>query len=102
MACCAALRPATLRSDSAAITLNAIARLCVMPVLAGLVGRAMGLTGAEALVLIIFFAIPTAPTAYVLTRQFGGDGTYMAGLITAQTMAAVVTIPLILLIFGAA
>lgn len=97
----AALRPATLRSDGIAISANTVARLCVMPVLAGLIGLAFGLTGVEALVLIVFFAIPTAPTAYVLTRQFGGDGTYMAGLITAQTLAAVVTIPMVLLIIGA-
>lgn len=96
----AALRPAMMRQDVAALAGNGAARLLGMPVLAFLVGRAFGLDGVEALVLVIFSAIPTAPTAYVLTRQFGGDGTYMAGLVTAQTMAAVVTIPLVLLVMG--
>ncbi|MFN3664405.1 AEC family transporter [Yoonia sp.] len=96
----AALRPATLRTDSGAICANSAARLLVMPLLAAGVGLAFGLTGIEALVIIIFFAIPTAPTSYVLTRQFGGDSTYMAGLVTAQTLAAVLTIPIVLLIYG--
>ncbi|WP_322895810.1 MULTISPECIES: AEC family transporter [unclassified Yoonia] len=96
----AALRPATLKTDSLAIAANSLTRLAVMPALAALIALTFGLAGTEALVLVIFFAIPTAPTAYVLTRQCGGDGTYMAGLITAQTLAAVVTIPLVLMIFG--
>lgn len=98
----AAMRPAALRSDVLAIGANAAVRLCLMPLLAALAGLAFGLSGTEALVLVIFFAIPTAPTAYVLTRQFGGDGTFMAGLITAQTLLAVATIPLVLWLFGAA
>ena len=96
----AALRPAALRLDMGALAGNGALRLLGMPVLALLIGRAFGLDGVEALVLVIFCAIPTAPTAYVLTRQFNGDGTYMAGLVTAQTMAAVVTIPLVLLVLG--
>lgn len=96
----AALRPAALRQDMGALAGNGAARLLGMPVLALVIGRIFGLDGVEALVLVIFCAIPTAPTAYVLTRQFGGDGTYMAGLVTAQTMAAVVTIPLVLLVMG--
>lgn len=96
----AALRPAALRSDFAALAGLGIARLMAMPALAALVGLAFGLDGTEALVLVIFSAIPTAPTAYVLTRQLGGDGTLMAGLVTAQTMASVATIPLVLWLFG--
>lgn len=96
----AALQPASLRKDAGALAGNVVLRLCGMPVLAALVGLGFGLGGAEALVLIVFSAIPTAPTAYVLTRQLGGDGTFMAGLVTAQTMAAVATIPVMLVLLG--
>lgn len=75
-------------------------RVLAMPVLAALVGRLFGLSGVEAMVLVIFSAIPTAPTAYVLTRQLNGDGTFMAGLVTLQTLVAVVTIPLVLMLLG--
>lgn len=96
----AALQPAALRQDVGPVAGNAALRLLAMPMMAALIGLAYGLDGAEALVLVVFSAIPTAPTAYVLTRQLNGDGTFMAGLVTAQTMAAVVTIPLVLLVLG--
>ncbi len=90
----AALKPATLRGDVATFAATGAVRLLAMPVLAAVFGIALGLSGVEALVLVVFSSIPTAPTAYVLTRQLGGDGTLMAGIITSQTMAAVLTIPL--------
>ncbi|MBT55808.1 MAG: transporter [Mameliella sp.] len=96
----AALQPSALRQDIGPVVGNAVLRLLGMPVLAALIGLAYGLDGAEALVLVVFSAIPTAPAAYVLTRQLNGDGTFMAGLVTAQTMAALVTIPLVLLVLG--
>jgi len=92
----AALQPAAMRRDVGAIGANLALRLLAMPVLASLVARAAGLGAAETVVLVVFSAVPTAPTAYVLTRQLGGDGTFMAGLVTAQTLAAVATIPLVL------
>ncbi|MFS4437987.1 AEC family transporter [Paracoccaceae bacterium GXU_MW_L88] len=96
----AALQPASLRHDSRALAASGVARLLLMPCLAFLVGRLFGLSGTEALVLIVFSAIPTAPTSYVLTKQLSGDGAFMAGIITAQTLLAVLTLPLILMVFG--
>ena len=96
----AALQPDALRRDGAVLAGNAALRLLGMPLLAALIARAFGLHGVEALVLVIFAAIPTAPSAYVLTRQLAGDATFMAGIVTAQTLAAVVTIPLVLALTG--
>ncbi|MBY6160985.1 AEC family transporter [Mameliella alba] len=96
----AALQPKALGRDGLVVGGNAALRLLGMPMLAALVAWGFGLNGVEALVLVVFSAIPTAPTAYVLTRQLNGDGTLMAGLVTFQTLAAVVTIPLVLLVLG--
>lgn len=96
----AALQPGALRQDGAALAGTTALRLLAMPVLAAAMGHGFGLAGVEALVLVVFAAIPTAPAAYVLTRQLGGDGTFMAGLVTAQTLAAVATIPLVLALLG--
>ncbi len=98
----AALRPEALRQDFVPLAVIGGLRLGAMPLLAWAVGRAFGLSGTEALVLVVFSAIPVAPTAYVLTRQLGGDGTLMAGLVTSQTLAAVATIPLVLWFLGLA
>ena len=51
-------------------------------------------------VLVVFSAIPTAATSYVLTRQLNGDGTLMAGIVTSQTIAAIATIPFALWVWG--
>ena len=96
----AALRPAAMRLDIVALSGNAVLRLLAMPLLAAGVALAFGLSGVEAQVLVIFSAIPTATTAYVLTRQMNGDGTLMAGIITTQTLAAAATLPLVLLLLG--
>ena len=96
----AALRPETLRGDLPALTGNSALRLLLVPGIAALVAAFFELGPVESLVLVVFSAIPTAPTAYVLTRQMGGDGTLMAGLVTAQTLAAILTIPLVLLVLG--
>jgi hypothetical protein len=49
---------------------------------------------ALALAVMLYHAGPTAPGAYVLAKQLGGDADYMAALITSQTVAAAVTMPL--------
>jgi predicted permease len=43
---------------------------------------------------VLFAALPTAPSAYILARQMGGDAHLMAGLLTLQTVMAVLTLPL--------
>ena len=96
----AALQPATLRRDSLTLALSGSLRLIMMPLLAALTAHTFGLNGVEAMVLIVFSAIPTAPTSYVLTQQLNGDGTLMAGMVTSQTFAAIATIPFVLWILG--
>lgn len=92
----AALQPAMLRRDMPALMRNGALRLFCMPALAFAVAFLFGLKGHETLILVTFSAVPAAPTAYILTRQLGGDGSLMAGIITAQTLVAVLSLPLVL------
>lgn len=71
-------------------------RLLLMPLLAFAVAHLLALPPLETSVLVVFFALPTAPTAYALTRQLGGDSQLMAGLITLQTLLAAASLPLVL------
>ncbi|PRY88691.1 AEC family transporter [Donghicola tyrosinivorans] len=98
----AALRPASMTKDLPVIIGNSAIRLGIMPLLAATVGWFFGLQGPEALTLVVFSAIPTAAASYVLTQQMKGDGTLMAGLVTGQTLIAIVTIPLMLQLLGLA
>lgn len=97
----AALRPQELRGEKPALAWNCTLRLLAMPLLAYAVARALHLPALESSVLVLFFALPTAPTAYVLTRQLGGDGHLMAGIITLQTLLAALSLPLVLILLAA-
>ncbi|MFZ5965144.1 AEC family transporter [Thalassococcus sp. BH17M4-6] len=92
----AALRPGSLRGDALALMGTSAARLLLMPLLGVAIAHLFGLEGPEAIIMVVFCAVPTAPTAYVLTQQMKGDGQLMAGLVTFQTMAAAVSIPMML------
>jgi hypothetical protein len=47
-------------------------------------------------VAVVFAALPTAVSAFILARQLGGDTTLMASIITVQTIVSALTLPLML------
>ena len=57
-----------------------------------------GVTGPALVVVIIASSVPCASNSYLLARQMGGDAKLMAEIITLQTLAATLTIPLALLL----
>jgi malonate transporter and related proteins len=61
---------------------------------AGLISLS-GLDGLAASVLLIVFMTPTAPSAYILAKQLGGDAETMASIITLQTLLAFLLMPAI-------
>ncbi|MEC5325716.1 AEC family transporter [Aurantimonas sp. A3-2-R12] len=96
----AALKLAAARAETTTLLLNSAGRLVAMPLVAALVAWLFVLSPLDASLLVIFFALPTAPTAYVLTTQLKGDATLMAGLVTLQTLLAAASLPLVLSLFG--
>jgi malonate transporter and related proteins len=48
---------------------------------------------AIALILLLLTSLPAPPSAYILARQLGGNVSLMANIITLQTLAAIVVIP---------
>ncbi|ARU90565.1 transporter [Pseudomonas sp. M30-35] len=96
----AALKPEELGGEIPALAWSSLARLIGMPLLAWAIAQVLGLPAMETTVLVLFFALPTAPTAYVLTRHLGGDSQLMAGSITLQTLLAAASLPVILMLLG--
>jgi len=92
----AALEFAQLRGETATLAASSVVRLLLVPGLAYVSARIAGLAAADTAILTIFFALPSAPTAYVLARQLGGDARLMARIITTQTLLSALTLPLIL------
>lgn len=71
-------------------------KLVAMPFVAACVATWFGLAVDQRAVVLLFMALPTASSAYILARQLGGDTDLMAAIITAQTLLAMVTLPLML------
>jgi predicted permease len=80
------LRPAALAFTSAL-------KLLVLPLVAARVCALAGVPETVALAAGFYCALPTAPNAYIMARQLGGDARLMASLITMQTLLAAITIP---------
>jgi hypothetical protein len=94
----AALRPRALRGHLHPMLFASTVQFVLKPAVAALSVSISGLSGIPAGVLMIFFATPTAPSAYILARQLGGDTETMASIITFQTIAAFIVMPVIVLL----
>jgi malonate transporter len=93
----AGLYPIASRSDEGsplpALAVSGIAKLVLLPVLTAAFLHLFEVQGMTAAVAILFAALPTSATAYVMSRQLGGDHSLMARIITVETMAATCTLP---------
>ncbi|MCB4360287.1 AEC family transporter [Quatrionicoccus australiensis] len=69
-------------------------KLLALPLIAVLVGRQFGLSGLNYQVVVLFAALPTASSAYILAMRMGGDGKSVAWLISATTLGSMLTLPL--------
>lgn len=83
-----------------AAALLAIRHLALPLVGLGL-GIALALPAGQAQILLAFAALPTASSCYVLAARMGGDGAYVAGLVTASTLLGMLSVPLALTVFAA-
>jgi len=93
----AALNLGALRASGRILYISSAIKLLLFPLVAWGVAHVLQLSELASQVLIIFAAMPTASSAYILARQLGGDAPLMAAIITAQTLFAMLTIPLVLL-----
>ena len=73
-----------------------VLKLLVMPVFMFFWLWLLGVGGEAAKVAMLCSAVPTGSGAYVLARQMGGDAPLVARILTAQVVAACLTIPLVL------
>jgi len=71
-------------------------RHLILPLTALALAAALHLAPLQALVLVLFAAMPTASSAYVLAARMGGDGPYVAGLVSLSTVLGAVSIPVFL------
>ena len=93
MAVGAGLRFGGLReSPGLAGTLLAI-RHVALPIFALALSSALNLSAAQRTIVIAFAALPTAPSAYVLALRMGGNGAYVAAIVTLSTLLGMLSLP---------
>ncbi len=95
----AALKPEVMRGHVSPIVFSSLTQFGLKPLIVALLISTTGLSGIAAGALTIAFMTPTAPSAYILARQLGGDTEAMASIITFQTLLAFLVMPLIGTIF---
>ena len=75
-------------------------RHVALPALAIGSTAALGLPPAQRTIVVLFAALPTASSAYVLAARMGGDGGYVAGLVTLSTLLGMLSVPMWLALLG--
>ena len=58
--------------------------------------KLFGVDGVEGSVAILFNALPTATSSYILASQYGGDAKLMASIISVETLLSMITLPAVL------
>lgn len=71
-------------------------RHLLMPMLALGLCLVFGLNTVQSTILLMFSALPTASSCYVLAARMGYDGAYVAALVTVSTVLGMVSLPLAL------
>ncbi|MTH97696.1 AEC family transporter [Roseibium sp. RKSG952] len=97
----AGLDLAALRRPGPALTSGTFIRLTLMPVIGAGFALLFGVTGAALTAIIIALSVPSASNSYLMAKLMGGDAKLMAEILTLQTLAATVTIPLAIYLFAA-
>ena len=90
----AGLRLSGLSEGKAMSTYFIAVKLLAMPALALLLGRLFGLPWLQLQILVMFGALPTASSAYVLAARLGGNAPLVAFIISAGTLVSIATLPL--------
>jgi predicted permease len=91
----AGIDPKMLRASGAMLFGALALGLLGMPAVMLGVGLGFGLEGVALATLVIFAAMPTSPSGFVMASQMGGDAPLMAAIISAQTLASILTIALV-------
>jgi predicted permease len=75
-----------------------VLKLLVLPLIVVTVARLAGVSGNDLVVAVVAASVPSASAAYVLARQMGGNAGLMAEILTLQTLVAMLSMPLLILL----
>lgn len=94
MAVGAAYRVGNISRHLQPLAVSSVIQFVCKPLIAWWLATSLGLSGTLLAVAVILFSVPTAPSAYILSRQMGGDSESMSAIITFQTCLSFILLPL--------
>ena len=89
----AGLQVSSIRRNALPIAYAFAIKFLVLPATAVIGCLLLGLAGPPAGIVVLFLALPTASSAYVMAKALGGDSSLMASTITLQTITGVFYLP---------
>jgi predicted permease len=92
----AGLRFRQLRAAGGTVAAATAVKLLIMPAFMWGWTTLLGVDGLPQAVAIVSGGVPTAAAAYILARKMGGDAPLMALILTAQVLAAAITLPVLI------
>jgi predicted permease len=90
----AGLTLASVHAQRVVLGYFSVVKLLLFPAVVLALIALTGLHGVPAQVLVLFAALPTASSAYVLAARMGGNAAPVAFVVTLQTLVAMLTLPL--------
>lgn len=96
MALGAGLDIAAARSSGKILVTNCILKLFLLPVLMWTAAHVMHISPMATAIMVLFAALPGAPTSFILARQYGGDSRLMANIVTVQVIVSMITLPAVM------
>lgn len=88
----------TLPQAGASVALAVLTKMVLLPLLVLFLCRQWGVDGLPLVANVVYAALPAAPVSYIFARQMGGDAPLVASMLSVQTLAAAVILPLWILI----
>lgn len=68
-------------------------KLCVMPAIGLGLSALFGLQGMPQAIVVLYTSMPTAPAAYILASRMGGDGPFVAALVSLSLIGSAIALP---------
>jgi predicted permease len=92
----AALNFEAIKQTGAIVVATSAIKLVMLPLLTWGLLKLFGVNGVEGAVAILFNALPTATSSYILASQYGGDAKLMASIISVETLLSMLTLSAVL------
>jgi len=90
------LHLSNISSTKLELFISSIVKLIIFPLLIFLMAKLFNLDSTYTSILVIFGAVPTATSAYILAKELGGDVKLISSIISIQTIFSIITISIFL------